>query len=162
MNRTGKWWHTYGLRPLPENGTDYVGMETKPIKIVVYHCRNLQLFNNGNQKALARRKPGLKLVPIPCSGKVEAHHLLKTLAAGTQGVLVVACEEKACRFVEGSMRSHKRVDYARSWLEELGIEQERVEYVHVPPRDLDALERLIDEFKARVEALGNMFSERSP
>lgn len=127
-------------------------MEKKPIKIVVYHCRNLRLFNDGEQKVFARSRPGLKLVAIPCSGKVEAHHLLKTLASGAQGALVLACAEKACQYMEGSMRSHKRVDYARLWLERIGIESDRLEFVHLPPMDRGALDSVLKEFTLKLES----------
>jgi F420-non-reducing hydrogenase iron-sulfur subunit len=100
--------------------------------------------------------PGLSLVAIPCSGKVEAHHLLKTLAAGAEGVLVLACAEKACQYLEGSRRSHKRADYARSWLERLNIEPDRVEFLHMPPMDVHALEILLKEFTAKLKSFGTM------
>lgn len=131
-------------------------MENKSSKIVVYHCRNLQLFTGGEQKDFQRSRPGLKLVAIPCSGKVEAHHLLKTLAGGAQGVLVLACAKEACQFLEGSMRSNKRVDYARTWLVELGIEPERLAYVHVPPRDVAALDAILKEFTSKIESFGTI------
>lgn len=70
-------------------------MQSSPHNIVVYHCRNLRLFKDGEQKTFARSRPGLKVVAIPCSGKMEAHQLLKTLAGGAQGVLVLGCAEKA-------------------------------------------------------------------
>ena len=129
-------------------------MDSKPIKIVAYHCRNLQLFTGDEQKDFQRSHPGLTLVAIPCSGKIEAHHLLKTLAGGAEGVLVLACAKNACRYLEGSMRSHKRVEYARSWLVELGLETERLDYVHVPPRDVAALDTLLKEFSSKLETFG--------
>jgi coenzyme F420-reducing hydrogenase delta subunit len=131
-------------------------METKPIKIVVYHCRNLQLFKDGEQKTFARLRPGLSLVAIPCSGKVEAHHLLKTMAGGAQGVLVLACAEKACQYLEGSMRSHKRADYARSWLDRLGIESERIEFLHMPPKNQAELDRILKDFSNKLESFGKI------
>ncbi len=137
-------------------------MAENPTKIVVYHCRNLLLFKNGGHKILARSQPGLKLVAVPCSGKVEAHHLLNTLAAGIQGVLVLACQEKACQFLEGSMRSNKRVQYARTWLQELGIEPERLEYTHVPPADLEALESVLQKFRQRLKSFGEINATPTP
>jgi len=131
-------------------------MESKPIRVVVYHCRNLRLFEDGGRKLFVRSRPGVRLVAVPCSGKVEAHHLLKTMAGGAQGVLVLACQESACRFLEGSMRAHKRVDYARTWLTELGIEPDRVEYTHVPPMDAGALDALLKQFRARLDSFGNV------
>jgi F420-non-reducing hydrogenase iron-sulfur subunit len=127
-------------------------MEKKPIKIVVYHCRNLRLFNNSEQKVFARSRPGLKLVSIPCSGKVEAHHLLKTLAGGAQGALVLGCAERACQYLEGSMRSRKRLDYARLWLERIGIEPDRLEFIHLPPMDREALDSVLKEFTLKLES----------
>jgi coenzyme F420-reducing hydrogenase delta subunit len=127
-------------------------MEEKPIKIVVYHCRNLQLFNDGQQKIFARSRLGLKLVAIPCSGKVEAHHLLETLSGGAQGALVLACAQKACQYLEGSKRSHKRVEYARLWLQKLDIEPDRLEFIHLPPKNIKALDRLLKEFVVRLQS----------
>jgi len=131
-------------------------MEEPPVKIVAYYCRNLRLFENGEQKAFARSMPGLSLVAIPCSGKLEAHHLLKTLAGGAEGVLVLACAENACQYMEGSMRSRKRMNYACSWLDKIGIEPDRLNFIHLPPMDTDALEAALKEFAARLKTLGTI------
>ncbi len=128
-------------------------MEGKPVKIVVYHCKNLRLFKDGEQKVFNRKWPGLSLVSIPCSGKVEAHHLLKTLAGGAQGVLILACAESACQYLEGSARSRKRVDYAGQWLQKVGISPERLDFVRVPPMDRVALENLLREFTSKIQSL---------
>lgn len=131
-------------------------MDSNPTRIVVYHCRNLRLFKNGSQKAFARSRPGLSLVAIPCSGKVEAHHLLKTLAGGAQGVLVLACAEKACQYLEGSKRSHKRADYARTWLERIQVEPDRIRFMNCAPMDLDQLAKIIEEFTLTLESFGHI------
>lgn len=123
------------------------------MKIVVYHCRNLRLFKDGEQKTFCRQWPGLSMVAIPCSGKIEAHHLLKTLAGGAQGVLILACSEKACQYLEGSSRSRKRVDYARQWLHKVGISTERLNFVRIPPMDRAALENLLREFIPKIQSL---------
>jgi F420-non-reducing hydrogenase iron-sulfur subunit len=146
----------YELRHSDGKVLPHKQMDTNPIKIVVYHCRNLRLFKDGEQKAFTRSRPGLSLVAIPCSGKMEAHHLLKTLAGGAQGALVLACAEKACKYLEGSRRSHKRADYARLWLEKLQIEPERVKFVHLPPMDVDALDRTLKEFTSTLESFGRI------
>jgi coenzyme F420-reducing hydrogenase delta subunit len=95
-------------------------------------------------------------VAIPCSGKLEAHHLLKTLAGGAEGVLVLACAEKACQYLEGSMRSHKRADYARLWLERLHIESDRIEFIHFAPMDQEALDKTLREFAEKLESFGTI------
>jgi F420-non-reducing hydrogenase iron-sulfur subunit len=133
-----------------------LAMETNSTTIVVYHCRNLKLFRDRDQKAFSRSRPGVTLVMIPCSGKIEAHHLLKTLAGGADGVLVLACAESACQYLEGSMRSNKRVNFARSWLRKINMEPERLEFIHQPPMDVEALDNTLRDFRARLESLGSV------
>ena len=71
-------------------------------------------------------------------------------------MLVLACAEKACQYLEGSMRSNKRADYARSWLDRLGIESGRIEFIHLPPMDQGALDKTLKEFSSRLESFGKI------
>ncbi|MFH0957326.1 MAG: hydrogenase iron-sulfur subunit [Pseudomonadota bacterium] len=121
-------------------------------KIVVFHCRNLRLFPDGSQRHFLKSWPNLSLITIPCSGKIEAHFLLKTLASGAQGVIVLACAERACQYLEGSMRSRKRIDYARHWLDKLGIEPERIEFVRLWPVSKQALESTLRDFTTKLDS----------
>lgn len=121
---------------------------------MVFYCRNLRLFREGEQKDFLKAWPGLNLRVVPCSGKIEAHFLLKTLAAGAQGALVLACAEHACQYLEGSMRSRKRIDYARYWLEKIGVSPERIEFIRIKPMDRQALGALVKEFALKLESLG--------
>jgi len=130
-----------------------LNMARHTVRIVVFHCHNLSLFQRGEQRAFLRSWPGVKLVAIPCSGKMEAHHLLKTLAAGADGVLVLACEEASCRYLEGSNRSHKRFDYARSWLTKIGLNKERIAFRHILPRDKAALEAALKHLSRQLGAV---------
>jgi F420-non-reducing hydrogenase iron-sulfur subunit len=127
-------------------------MDSNPRRIVVYFCRNLRLFKDGEKKAFARTKPNVRMVELPCSGKMEAHHVLKTIADGADGVLVLACAKKACQYIDGATRSHKRIEFAKSWLEKLGLEPDRVRYINLPPMDKDALNKCISEFNAELES----------
>ncbi len=131
-------------------------MDPKPIKIVVYICNNLRMFKNGDQKKFARSKSGLKLVSIPCSGKMEAHHLLKSLAGGAAGVLVLGCAESACHYLEGSKRSHRRAGYAKEWLRKIDIEPGRVQFRNLAPMDISAFEKTLEEFTSRINSFGNI------
>ncbi len=123
-----------------------------PRKIVVFHCRNLKLFAQNEQRDFLRMWPSVKLVAIPCSGKLEAHHLLKTLASGADGVVVLACKQSACHYLEGALRSHKRFDYARLWLEKIGLDPRIIEFRHFKPMDTAGLEDLLSELLLRLES----------
>jgi coenzyme F420-reducing hydrogenase delta subunit len=96
------------------------------------------------------------MTSVPCSGKVEAHHLLSTLAADADGVLVVGCAKSACKYIEGSKRSTKRADYAKLWLKNLGIETDRIRFVHLPPTDTNALDGLLKEFASTLASFAGV------
>jgi coenzyme F420-reducing hydrogenase delta subunit len=63
---------------------------------------------------------------LPCSSKIEPSSLLKILADGADGVLVVACPEGRCRNLVGNIRAEKRINYVRSLLDTAGMGAERL------------------------------------
>ncbi len=63
---------------------------------------------------------------LPCSSKIEPSYPVKILADGADGVVIVACPESRCRFMVGSVRAEKRVNYVRALLDQAKIGAERV------------------------------------
>ena len=73
--------------------------------------------------------PNVKIVRVPCSGRVDAIHIMKALEKGADGVLVAGCLEGDCHFKNGNVKALHRVNYLKKLLEEIGIEAERVKMV---------------------------------
>jgi coenzyme F420-reducing hydrogenase delta subunit len=94
------------------------------------------------------------VLPEPCSSKVEAFQLLRTLAANVDLVWVIGCPEDLCRYSEGSSRLGGRVTYTRRYLKEIGLEADRVGRSLVTPGDEAALAAAIADIQARLKALG--------
>jgi F420-non-reducing hydrogenase iron-sulfur subunit len=69
---------------------------------------------------------------IPCAGRLQPEHVLKAFGSGVSLVLVIACAEDNCHYLEGSKRCARRVDYVRSILEEIGLDGERLMLFHLP------------------------------
>lgn len=63
---------------------------------------------------------------LPCSSKVEASYVLKILEKGADGVEVVGCPVGACRFLEGTIRAEKRIEFAKKHLATIGMGAERL------------------------------------
>ncbi len=74
----------------------------------------------------------IKLVRVPCTGKLQITTLLDAFEEGADGVYVVGCPEDGCHNVKGSARAAKRVTAVRDALVELGVEAGRVEMYHLP------------------------------
>ena len=65
--------------------------------------------------------PNVKIVRVPCSGKVDAIHIMKALEMGADGVYVAGCLEGDCHFKNGNINAAKRVAYVKKLLDEIGI-----------------------------------------
>ena len=96
-------------------------------EIVVLFCQ--QSVNGTVELANAyRRLPGVRvrLIVLPCSSNVEVRQIVKILERGADAVQVVACAEESCRFLVGSSRAERRVEYVRRLLDEIDFGAERV------------------------------------
>lgn len=69
----------------------------------------------------------VRLIQVPCTGRVDGIHILQALEDGADAVFVLGCLEKNCYYDTGSTEGRKRVAYVRQMLEEAGVEKERVE-----------------------------------
>ncbi|MCX5892134.1 MAG: hydrogenase iron-sulfur subunit, partial [Deltaproteobacteria bacterium] len=89
-----------------------------------------------------------------CSSKVESCQLLRTLATPVDLVWVSGCAEATCRYEDGSRRLGARVKYVQRYLQEIGLEADRLGRSLVTPGEDKGLTAIIKEVKARLETLG--------
>ena len=97
------------------------------MKIVVLYCQHC--VTRGVESHTATQEHDGVLVQtamMPCSSKVQASELLKLLAAGADGVEIVACPDAACRLLVGSRMAEKRLQYVQRLLKEAHVRGERL------------------------------------
>lgn len=75
--------------------------------------------------------PNVKIIRVPCSGKVDTIHILKAFENGADGVYVAGCLEGDCHFKNGNVRAAKRVIRTRKLLDSIGIGGERLEMINL-------------------------------
>jgi coenzyme F420-reducing hydrogenase delta subunit len=101
-------------------------------KIVAFCCERSGALAAEMAKSLKSKLPGnLELVAVPCSGRIETLYLLKALEGGADAVVVFACYEENCRYLQGNLRLKSRIGYARAIMGKIGLEPERLELVHL-------------------------------
>ena len=71
----------------------------------------------------------VKIIRVPCSSKVDALHLVKAFEKGADGVYVAGCLEGDCHFKNGNIRAARVVKGVQKYMEEIGLEPERLEMV---------------------------------
>ena len=98
--------------------------------------------------------PNVKILRVPCSGKVDAIHIMKALEKGADGVLVAGCLEGDCHFKNGNVKALQRVTYLQRFIEEIGIEPERVEMVNMSAGMGIRFAKIATEFTELIRELG--------
>ena len=52
----------------------------------------------------------VRVLRLPCTGKIEVNYLLAAFERGVDGVIVAGCLEGGCHFLEGNLRARRRVE----------------------------------------------------
>jgi F420-non-reducing hydrogenase iron-sulfur subunit len=97
---------------------------------------------------------GVRIISVPCTGKLEMEHILEAFEKGVDGVLIVGCLEGGCHFVEGNLRARKRTDRIRELLDEIGLGSERLQMVNLSDSMASAFVQHIQEIMKQIRALG--------
>ena len=97
---------------------------------------------------------GIRIVLVPCTGKVDTLHLLRAFEKGADGVYVVGCMEGECRYVSGNIRARKRVEQARKILDSIGVGGERVQMYNLSSSEGPRFAEYAAEMNERILGLG--------
>jgi coenzyme F420-reducing hydrogenase delta subunit len=124
------------------------------MEVVVFACQQAVPEPDALKNLWGKGEVRLRVLPEPCSSKLEAFQLLRTLATPVDLVWVIGCEEQLCRYDEGSHRAGGRMAYTKKYLGEIGLEPDRVGRSVLTPGDRSALAAIVAEINDRVQALG--------
>ena len=96
----------------------------------------------------------IRIVSIPCTGKVDLIHLLMAFEKGADGVYLVGCLEGECRYIRGNLRARKRVEKAQAILESIGIGGERVQMYNLSSSEGPKFAEFATEMTEKIKGLG--------
>jgi F420-non-reducing hydrogenase iron-sulfur subunit len=96
----------------------------------------------------------VKIVQLPCSGRVDMLHLLKAIEKGADGVYVAGCLEGECHFLEGNLKTRKKVEAVKKALQSAGIEPQRVEMFNLSSAMGPRFAEIAEEMTERIRTLG--------
>ena len=98
--------------------------------------------------------PNVRVIRLPCTGKVDVLHLLKAFEDGADGVYVAGCMEGDCHFINGNFRAKKRVQYAKKLLDEIGFGGDRLEMFNMSASMGPRFAAVATEMVERIKKLG--------
>lgn len=96
----------------------------------------------------------LKIVPVPCTGRTDMGHILRSFESGADGVLIAGCLPGRCHYINGNLYARQRVDYLADMLEQIGLQRERVRMINVSAGMGAKFAELASEFAEIIEHMG--------
>ena len=126
-------------------------MTRKNGKIVAFCCENSAYLAADRAGRMRLHYPdNVRVIRVPCAGRVDVQHILKAFEKGAAGVLVMGCQEGACQHLTGNTRAKERVKYTEALLKEAGIDGERVKMINLAP---DMAQKFVREAKDMMEKM---------
>jgi len=93
-------------------------------------------------------------VPLICTGKIDATHMLDAFRAGADGILILGCPEGDCHYQDGNYEAKKRVYLIRRLLESMGIDKGRIRIVLSADPEGESIPKLVAEMRRDLAKLG--------
>ena len=124
-------------------------------QIVAFCCANCASsaakVAHGMKKALP---DNIKIIQVPCTGRIETLHLLKPFEEGADGVYVAGCQADSCQYISGITKAAKRVEQVKKILEELSMEPERIDVFHMSAGKGQEFVEVADRMVNTIKELG--------
>ena len=125
------------------------------LKIILFVC------NWGPHAAFQALQDGgadipreVRMIRIPCAGRISRALLFKAFEMGADGVALVGCESGSCRYGSGTAIAERNVAETGNILDLLGLGRDRLRLAMILPEESGALLEFLQDFHKAVEAIG--------
>lgn len=98
--------------------------------------------------------PNVRIIEVPCTGKVDLMHVLMAFEVGADGVIVVGCMEGDCHYMAGNLYAKKRVFRAKEILDRVGLGGERVGMYNLSSGMGGRFAEIVREMTGKIMELG--------
>jgi coenzyme F420-reducing hydrogenase delta subunit len=129
--------------------------ETWDPKVIAFLC-NWCSYAGADLAGISRIQypPNVRVVRVPCSGRVNPLYIIKALQHGADGVLVSGCHPGDCHYISGNYYARRRFMLLKSLLEAVGIEPGRVNFSWVSAAEGEKFSQVVTQVVEQVKALG--------
>jgi len=96
-------------------------------------------------------KPNVRIIKLPCTGRIDPLFIIKAFEKGADGVLVSGCHPGDCHYTTGNYHARRRWIAFKSLLEFTGIDMKRLHFSWVSASEaikwVDLINNITDEVK---------------
>ena len=124
-------------------------------KIVAFLC-NWCSYAGADLAGISRLQypATIRVIRVPCSGRVDPFYILKALQNGADGVLVSGCHPGDCHYLTGNYVARRRVAVLNDLLAFAGIDPGRVNFSWVSAAEGERFAQVVREVSERIRQLG--------
>lgn len=98
--------------------------------------------------------PNIRIIRVPCSGRINPKFILSALRHGADGVWVSGCHPGDCHYIEGNYYARRKFALLKGLLEHMGIEPGRVHFSWVSSAESTKFADVARQVVSTVTALG--------
>ena len=98
-----------------------------------------------------RQPENIRIIRVPCSGRVNPLFVLKAFNLGADGVLVSGCHPNDCHYAEGNFYARRRLEFLKEFLPFMGIDKNRFAYQWVSASEAQKWQNVVVNFVKRIE-----------
>lgn len=101
--------------------------------------------------------PYVRVIPVRCLGAINIVWITEAISAGYDGIILIGCkygDDYQCHFVKGSELAASRSENVREKLEQMAIENERVELHQLDISEYEQLPKIFENFMEVLEEYG--------
>ena len=127
----------------------------KELRIVGFLC-NWCSYGGADTAGVGRftQPTDLRIIRVPCSGRIDPLFVVKALMHGADGVLVSGCHPRDCHYSQGNFHARRRLETLKRFLPILGIDPSRFVYTWVSASEGQRWQKVVTSFTERIHALG--------
>lgn len=97
---------------------------------------------------------GVRIVRVPCVGRIDPLYVTKALQNGADGVLIYGCHPKDCHHYSGNAKAKRKFALLKRFLVFVGLEPERVQIAWVTASEGTRFADVANRVVADVKKLG--------
>jgi len=130
-------------------------MENWEPTIVAFLC-NWCSYAGADLAGVSRLQYGtnIRIIRVPCSGRINPLYLLKALQNGADGVLVSGCHPGDCHYISGNLVARRKFALIKNLAQYVGIEPERIQFSWVSASEGQRFAALINKVIDDVKSVG--------
>ncbi len=124
-------------------------------KIVAFVC-NWCTYAGADLAGVTRTqyRPNVRLIRVPCTGRVDALFIIKAFEQGADGVLISGCHPGDCHYISGNLHAKRRWIFFKGLTDFVGIESERIQYAWVSASEANKWAKMVDQVTETIRGLG--------